>query len=64
MGERCASAVGMMEKFSTSAEWLEARSVHFSKNKMPTMIEIVAKLPLNTHGKADKKACLSLFVAA
>jgi acyl-CoA synthetase (AMP-forming)/AMP-acid ligase II len=64
MGNRLAAAVVMKEKSSTSAELLEACSKRLPKNKMPSMVDIVAKLPLNTNGKVDKKACLSLFRAA
>jgi acyl-CoA synthetase (AMP-forming)/AMP-acid ligase II len=40
---------------------LNACSERLPKYKLPSLLEIVGKLPLNNNGKVDKAACLSIF---
>jgi acyl-CoA synthetase (AMP-forming)/AMP-acid ligase II len=61
LGTRLAAAVVVKEKTVDHAALLNACSERLPKYKLPSLIEIVAKLPLNNNGKVDKNACLSLF---
>jgi long-chain acyl-CoA synthetase len=61
LGKRLAAAVVMKEKSTSSADLLDACASRLPKAKMPSQVEVVGKIPLNSNGKVDKKACLRIF---
>jgi acyl-CoA synthetase (AMP-forming)/AMP-acid ligase II len=61
LGMRLAAAVVVKEKTVDRTALLNACAERLPKYKLPSLVEIVAKLPLNNNGKVDKNACFSLF---
>lgn len=60
-GKRLAAAVVVKDKTVDQTALLNACAERLPKYKLPSLIEIVGRLPLNNNGKVDKPACLSLF---
>jgi acyl-CoA synthetase (AMP-forming)/AMP-acid ligase II len=61
LGMRLAAAVVVKDKTVDHAALMNACSERLPKYKLPSLIEIVGKLPLNDNGKVDKAACLAIF---
>lgn len=60
-GKRLAAAVVVKDRTVDHAALMNACSERLPKYKLPSLIEIVGKLPLNNNGKVDKTACLAIF---
>ena len=64
LGMRLAAAAVVKDKTVDQTALLNACSERLPKYKLPSLIEIVGKIPLNNNGKVDKTACLSLLKTA